>query len=371
MKCRVVIPFACVLILAGGALADRIDRRGAAPPLEGEINRLDDSGASIRTAAGAVQFVPWDRVRGIQADISDPRLSRFLAVADDLWRARSRLERGDAALAEPLFERLFERYRGQTHETALVVAEGLLRCRLARTDHTAAVIPALEAIRIHRTGVRTDSYTMLPALFDETSGLCVELPPVWVPSRFLSKLELDLAAFRSPDDAEVAHMASRYRAAARRLLGLPPHDVPPDVGTDSVGLALIDGVVQSLSPDPVQRRRARERLVALSAVDADPIGAWSQFAIGLTRLGEPSPDQQQRGLLDLLQLPARHRDEQPYLSGIALVLAAQWLQADGRDAAATSLLDELDQRYPGHPARDAVQDGVRFLPLFGLDEDNE
>ena len=33
------------------------------------------------------------------------------------------MERNDTALAEPLFERLFETYKGQTNETALVVAE--------------------------------------------------------------------------------------------------------------------------------------------------------------------------------------------------------------------------------------------------------
>ncbi len=113
-----------VLFVIVPASADLVERRGSEPPVQGEITIVDDAGVTVRSDLGASHFVPWDRVRRIDAEHRDPVPIRRMETAVRLWRARSRVERHDTTLAEPLLERLFEFYRGQTHETALVVAEG-------------------------------------------------------------------------------------------------------------------------------------------------------------------------------------------------------------------------------------------------------
>ena len=163
MMRRVTVAAVLFLLLARPGAGDMVERRGSEPALEGEITIINEAGVTIRSSLGAVHVVPWDRVRRVEGKVEDPTLDEKMAIAVDLWRSRSRVERGDTTLAEPLLERLFERYRGQTHETALVVAEGLLRCRLARADHALAVVPALEVARLRRAQITTDTYSVLAA----------------------------------------------------------------------------------------------------------------------------------------------------------------------------------------------------------------
>ena len=184
MPMRIALYF--VLVIAASARADLVERRGSEPPVEGKITRIDDAGVTVRSDLGAFHFVPWDRVRHVEAKEQDPLLARRMETATRLWRARSRVERHDTTLAEPILERLFERYHGQTHETALVVAEGLLRCRLAPGDHVRAVLPALETARLRRADVTTDSYANLTAVIDESTSLCPLLAPAWLPSPLLA-----------------------------------------------------------------------------------------------------------------------------------------------------------------------------------------
>ena len=155
---RLLLVLILVEALASGSLrADGVERRGTEGAIEGRITRVDDAGVHVASPQGADHFVPWDRVRRVDSRHPPPGLDRWMPVAVELWRARSRVERNDTSLAEPLLERLFERYRGKTHTTALVVAEGLLRCRLAHSAHARAVIPALEVARLRRANVSTDS----------------------------------------------------------------------------------------------------------------------------------------------------------------------------------------------------------------------
>ena len=211
-------PIALLAILCLATLAfgeDVVERRGAEPALEGVVVGLTDAAITIRTESGGEHIVPWDHVRDVRMDPPEPTLAARLERAEDLWRARSRLQRGDARLAEDLFVRLFEHYRGQTHETARVVAEGLLRCRIAHGANTAATIPALEVARLHAAGIEIDTYSMLPDVFDERTLLCPHVPPAWVRDRALTRLDRELAAYEC-DEPVVNELARLYRIAAVR-----------------------------------------------------------------------------------------------------------------------------------------------------------
>jgi hypothetical protein len=130
---RAVAPGAVAGVLAAHAGGDTVERRGGLPTLTGEVLLVSGGGVEIRTDSGVRQLVPWDQVREVTSEGHEIQLRNFRDTGEMVWRARLRVERHDTALAEPLFERLFEEYRGETNQTALVVSEGVAACRGVHT----------------------------------------------------------------------------------------------------------------------------------------------------------------------------------------------------------------------------------------------
>lgn len=342
---------------------DTIERRGAEPAIVGRITVADESGVYVRSAQGATHFVPWDRVRRVVTDRPEVGLDRWLDTAETLWRARSRVERNDTTLAEPLLERLFERYRGQTHETALVVAEGLLRCRLVRGANAAAVIPALEVGRLHRAGVETASYAMLRPVIDEETSLCPELAPAWLNSRALDKLRRDLGEYGAEGDPIIAALAEGYLQAVRRQVGVealagsgePDESAPPE----HPGVQLLMRCAACGAED-AQRRQAARDVLRLELPTMPPWAeAWARFALGTSLLREDGVGRRQRGLLDLVHLPARFGRSHPYLAGLALAWCGEASRGWGDLPAAAAFEAELSRRFPNHPVH-TMADPIRI-----------
>lgn len=338
-----------LLVLAVVAVAhgDVVERRGAEPELRGTVTLIDDAGITVRSDLGAVHLVPWDRVRSVQTLRNDLTLAARMEIAEDLWRARSRVERHDTTLAEPVLERLFEQFRGRTHETALVVAEGLVRCRVARADHVLAVIPALEMARLRRAGVTTEAYSTLPAVADTTYALVAALAPVWLVSPRLESLAHALENFDAQGDEVVAALADAYRLAVLGILGQtgePAERVP-----DHPGVKLLRRLNECVSDSADARRAAREQLSR--AIPSMPAWAraWARYQIGVSLISEKGLGRRQKGQVSLIHLPARFARTHPFLAGLALAQVARALQRDGDAAAAGTLLSELQRTYPNHP----------------------
>lgn len=336
------------LLIAGlcaAAVADTVERRGREPALEGEVTRIDDAGITVRSSLGAVHFVPWDRVRRVEARAKDPMLEQRLALATDLWRARSRVERNDMTLAEPLLERLFERFRGQTHETALVVAEGLLRCRLARADHVLAVVPALEVARLRRADVSTETYSQLPPIFDHEYALCTQLAPAWLPSPQLEALAHDLKTHDAQGDRVVAAMAGLYRQALLPALGRAAETSAPEREPDHPGVRLLDLLVATGDADEAKRRTAREQLKRMLKTLSGWSEAWVRFHLGRSLIRE-GMQAREEGAVHLIHLPARFGRTQPYLAALGLGYVAETLKRDGNDEGAERMRAQLQRTYP-------------------------
>jgi hypothetical protein len=342
---------------------DMVERRGAEPAIVGRITVIDDSGVFVRSVQGATHFVPWDRVRRVVTDQPHAGLERRLDTAETLWRARSRVERNDTALAEPLLERLFEQYRGQTHETALVVAEGLLRCRLVRGANAEAVIPALEVGRLRRADVETASYAMLRPVIDEQTSLCPELAPAWLSSRALDRLRRDLEDYDAKEDPIVSALARGYLQALRRQVGVealaasaePGESTPPEHS----GVQLL-ALCAACGADDVERRRAARDRLRLEMPTMPPWAeAWARFALGTSLLREDGVGRRQRGLLNLVHLPARFGRSHPYLAGLSLAWCAEASGAWGDASAAAAFEAELSRRFPNHPLH-TMADPIRI-----------
>jgi hypothetical protein len=367
------------LLVTVAAAADVVERRGTAPVIEGKVVKIDDAGVTVRSPLGAVHFVAWDRVRRVDADREWRELQDNWETAVDLWRARSRVERNDTTLAEPLLERLFERYRGRTHETALVVAEGLLRCRIARADHVLAVVPALEVARLRRAGVTTEVYAGLVPVFDPDYGLCTVLAPVWLPSPLLDSLAPELEAYgneveaREDADEIVPALARLYRQAVLQALGRPGADQVPEPLPEHPGVELLEELNACAAAGVHAQRYARERLARLIPSLPGWAEAWARFHVGRSLAAEDDVARKQEGAVSLVHVPARFGHSQTFLAGLALAHASRALAEAGAAGDAADLLAELGKSYPRHPLHSI---GVSRLgpprgPAAGKDGEHE
>ncbi len=342
--------------------ADIIERRGDDPPVRGEIVEVSDAGVRVRLESGTPRWVSWDRVRSIEVESAEHReqVEDYRTLAEELWRARTRVERRDTALAESILERYFQRFRGQTHETALIVSEGLLRCYLARDARVLAVMPALETARLREAGVKTVSYTLLPDVVDDETMLCPALAPVWGGAIGLTGLERDLASYDAQGNEVIAALAGLYRRAVQMEMNVNVGGSLMRVGmVQQPGVELLRDLIGSVGESSDGRQAARGRLERrlASGEFAEQgawIEAWARYFVGRSMLGERDELVQKRGLIQLAHLPARFGESQPALAAEALALLIEWHDATDKAEAADSLRSELVRRYPNHPAAQAT-----------------
>lgn len=353
----------CILVSPVSANEARVVLRGDDAPISGRITMMHDAAITIENERGELVDLVWDRVRDVEMADRDARLDRYLPLAEKLWRARSRLQRGDAVMAEPLFEELFEEFQGRTHEMALIVAEGLLRCRLARQAHEEAVVPLLETIRLRRAEVATDRYDELPPVIDDDVALSPALAPAWAVAQRLPRLERELARYDANDDEVVEAMREVYHAAVRHAMGesVVISAASRDVSSRHAGVALLyEAVSVLLHGDQPREARGREA-AELRRNWPDWTNAWLHYAHGMSMIQRSdSRDEQKRGCVRLLHIPAAHARTQQYLAGLALHHVAAWHEQAGLNDAAASLRDELNERFATHPIQNvAVRSGNR------------
>ena len=343
-KCLPMVLFpACIgggcLLFVDAAFAETVHRRDGSDPLTAARLSFELEGVSCTRDSGATILVPWDRVRSIEG-IKDPSLREAWAIqkpiSEELWRARTRVQRGDARLAEPLFERHFDRMMSSSEdsELRLIVAEGLLRVRLARGAIEGALPAALETIRLRRAGVTTDRYEGLPDIIDERFWLVPALPPITTNQVQTELLAERLEPWLGAIDPFVRALASGYASRS----GAPKSaDAASGVGLGVLGCAL-----ESLDPEAEIRDQARDRLVGLASTEGAPawLDAWSRWFRGRSLLIEPEPDID-LALIELLHLPARHLEGSPALASRAVALAADVLEEQGRLPEAALLRREL------------------------------
>ncbi|MFN0132946.1 MAG: hypothetical protein ACKVW3_10540 [Phycisphaerales bacterium] len=347
------------------ALLGQVELRGGESAPQGRVVRVEAGGVFVATGpetAGntATLVVTWDHVKRLEGEWA-ARGKQFMPDADTLWRARTRLERGDTPSAERLFEDLFRKHRGTPGATAAVVAEGLLRCRMRRGAHVLAIEPWLALLDSRdASGVPSlhpgwAADAGLTPILDEATGLVPGLPPIFVawPSLMAWANGPDLW---TPTSARSVTLGALYVAAARAEVGRQG-TLPRFSGSDG-GAQFVWNVVAARAGDAEQRDAARKFLRdrRRSWPGGGPAPAWARAwchaAIGRSLLIEPELERRQQGLIELLAIPAELSTAHPYLAGLALAESASTLQALGDGTGAATLASELAERYPGHPALD-------------------
>jgi len=191
------------------ALTAQVELRSQREPLPGQILSMGVDGVEVQGQG----VIGWDRVRAIDGPQSAMFEQDFQGYADKAWRTRTRLARGDAIDAEPLFEELFQTYAWRKGPTARVVSEGLLRCRLRRNAQVSAVrawLALLHAGGPGRTG-----------LVDPRTSLVPTLPPIWLAAPALDRIDLSVPGDDPDADPMIAQLAGWYELAATFEAGAP------------------------------------------------------------------------------------------------------------------------------------------------------
>jgi len=357
------------------ALADiTVILRGGVEPVKGLSAVAALRGLEVQqgTAKAAVT-IPWDMVRDVEG-ATIPGLESELAIGQDLWRARIRVERGDEALAEPLFTKHWERYRSQDGSTTAVIAEGLLRCALAKNDLRAAVEPWSVCLRIGSNG-EPSRYPDLPGILDDTTGLLPELSP-FLPTSTRPDLADALRDAAKSMSAAQAGVASEATARLARILAATERDAKPtpaaEVSRDAApavrALSLIEAILSA--PDA---RAAAKAVAEFERILPDApayLSAWKFAAAGThaARMARATTgDSRNRALeesaLAFLAVPASGLDKTGLVDAYALEEAVALLKESGDNVSAAQVATILEEKVRDARLRmNATSDQTRGNP---------
>jgi len=337
------------LALAAPLCGETVRLRGGEPPRTAPTVEFRPEG--LRLLGGPVaETLAWDRVAAVEGRPLRPEETEWLAVAERLWRGRTRLARGDAALARVAFESVAPAFAGTDSESALIAAEGLLRCRLAAGDGAVALPAALETARLRAAGVRTDRFDALPPAIDAETWLVPTLVPAFpvdaAGGLVADELEAWTAARRGLDPT-LAAIARGYAAILRGEVPSGPRPAAP-------AARLVHAAARLAAADrgdrEGERAAARDELDAAVAAMPDPArdwaSAWRAFLLGRSLAFGAEPARKREGVLLLLSIPARRTDP---LARLALAEAARALRALGDAAGAARLERELLAGLPNGP----------------------
>jgi hypothetical protein len=337
-----------------------IQRSGGAP-IVGPSAVATEQGVEVAATGGALSgkaLVPWDMVRAVEGTPAVARLDELGAPAEDLWRARIRIDRGDDDLALPLLRAHWDRFAATDGPTTALVAEGMLRATMARGDARGAFEPWIVCLRLGARNVQSRFPNAEPVL-DATTGFLPALPP-FVPSKDRESLALACDAVSESMAGSEALPVARIFAAIVRATAF---DARPDAAASSAllpnGAVLPSADVLSLVLAIIAAENDRERATVVAqferAVAQAPgyLGAWKLAAIGmnasLRARAIPEGDANrapalERAALELLAVPASELDPTGLVDCFALEEASRLLRDAGDPTAADQLKNVLEER---------------------------
>ncbi|MEM1165166.1 MAG: hypothetical protein AAGI30_02625 [Planctomycetota bacterium] len=313
-----------IALLAGVvpcASADVVVRTGER--IEAEVLEVSLDGVVVRGG----RALRIDEVRAVEG----PMAEAWATIEDDadaLWRARTRLQRDDAALACPVLREFADRFdagdRAEVaHEagsqTALLVAEGLVRCALSEGDDVSAA-RAWVRWRAEASGAARTPRLHFPGAeaIDRATGVCPRLMPLVV----------------SEAAAEVLTSASRSGSAI---------DAVRRPGLDGPTSELLDAIARTEDDDAGARAAARTALARLTEQSGGTWReAWARTARGLSLLADASDDEaRDAALLELAHVPARFSESLPELAYACRARLAAELARRGEHGAADAVAQPL------------------------------
>jgi len=354
-----------VVAIEPSGLLWRRDAVGATPVAPGGA-----SGANTAGEAGSTVRFAWDRVAAVEADPStmeNRELAVWLDRGERLWRARMRLARGDAGMAEEAIgpQWNIESLDGETGAVAALVQTQLA---LSKADGPGAWRSWFEAARLRRQGFREPSLQswiepsasgamIVRPLFDDGFLLSPSLPPFAFNDSERASLLDALDAFDPRGDDGLGQLRQAVAAVVDPSRGAPAAPVPAaaaaragDAGNEELhrAIELLRALRDARSSNAAERQKARETLAGQRRRLPEWAEAWSRFAVGSGLLLDGTPESSIAAQIELMHLPARFAVTQPALAAKALEISTATSRADGR-AAEAQRFDAIRQGLLGTP----------------------
>lgn len=329
-----------------------IDLRDALGRREVESISEDADGMNVRWSgegekAVIEQSLRWDQIRAVEGGSAPAQRAEWLALGEQLWRARTRLARGDLVGARRAFSDAAGALALQANASSrlqrLMALEGLARTSAAMPNDPARVAQALEAAALRSQFGTLEAWLSGGDAFDARSGLMLTVPPAWLDAKDAAAAcaSLDVAAARAraaqdPIAAAILDSAARIASAEAGKPRPPAAGAKPPAARGALrkGAQLIELWADALSGDEASRKRARQQLAQLERSEEGALRLLAIYAQGRSLAAENDPEEVRRGVGRMLLIPAAHADMLPALTDAALMQSAEALTRIRDDASA-------------------------------------
>lgn len=310
------------------------------------IERVDADGVLVR----GDRRLDWGEIRyGEVAPEFQADFDRFMSeLGPSLYRLRYRLELADYANVGDLAHSLQETYRDSTSAGAQLVQLAIYRHELSAGRRGAALAAWLALQRAFDPNVDPRSNLLAWPAGSTDSLWDPELPPIWFDPQeaadALPKAMLALGQIQNPTTASRLYVASLALAAGDSNVALEQLRLSnPSTAEHRDWISILRLQEARLTPQAgTQAAAVEERLVAMNS----RLKPLALYELGFAKAASGKRLTAQRGLLDLLRVPADFANDSPVIAAAAIALASETLEQLGDAQASGRLRSELRQRFP-------------------------
>mgnify|MGYP005839386895 CR=1 FL=1 len=310
--------------------------------MTGEIVKADAQGVHLRVESSPIPTViAWYRVRQIEPP--PPQPGAFSRIAEDAWRAHTRLARGDHAGALRVYESMRDAYLWQIGPQSMDVAIGLKRCLLNRGQRLRAIEPAVAWYV--SAGADAGKAAQDFSDIDPRMMLHIDLPPI-AGSGPRTGLPFALPQLPNLTDRErllflyyrlVSDGPDRAEAHLTQI-----EDLKRLMRSRDPGLVLMEQMVFAQAhPDAAKRNAGFNALRRRTKTQADTwVEVWARLAMGASLLSDPDATRREQGVIELLHVVVRLHSVDPNLTMLAAQTAAAYLDATERGHLSAQILHD-------------------------------
>ncbi len=316
--------FFLLFFCISAAKADVVLLRDSTSAINCDVISWSKEGLRIsRSEQAAQEVISWHSIRDVEGESVGVGLIAHLQRGEMLWRAKTRLLRGDIALAAPLFREMYLQLKNADGEDAYLASEGLLRCNLAIGNLEDSVGPWLSVVD-HLQANQKSQLQELSPIVDTTTFLCPHLPPVW--NGFVVHKKLKSLTVKS----EVAR-------AYYEVLTSPIKKTAQPLS----GPAFLQDVLFIMDSGDYTSTLEIEKLQEWQQV-------WFLYAQAIQLL---TLDKQDEALLKFAEIAALHGKTQPWLAGASMFALSNTFTKAGKDKISKNIMNEFSRVLQNHPLR--------------------
>jgi hypothetical protein len=287
-------------------------------------------------------ILTWDQV--LTAPVADKKFEELhAALSMPLFRMKHRWSIGDYVAAAEIANQLDKYYADQTSESAQWVATANLIGNLRQSNRPQAVLALFRILQIHQENPEIEKLIQqAPVTIDFETGFCDRIVPIFFDAENCTNT---IGKITSAIPGKEGVLPSHHVYAAAIAVKADKINLTEeliDASNEKIWTAIIEAQILLASNDA---KLAAEKLKAIKAPTGLAAWAATQYLRGIAGLQDSDSNQQSRGAILLLSVPAITKSQFPELSAACLRQVANWLKSNNKPIESRSLERELSQKY--------------------------